>query len=60
MLDALAAGSHRADSMSIELLQGLLYEWADIALRTLVFCKREIHDFEGWVRAACDACCACG
>ncbi len=44
----LAAGSRGSDAQSRGKLDALLYEWADIALRTLVFAKRELPDFESW------------
>ena len=42
MLELLAEGSRGSDPASLEALDKLLYEWADIALRTLVFAKREV------------------
>ena len=48
MWSLLAAGSRGSDEASYEHLDKLLYEWADIALRTLVFAKREVADFDGW------------
>ena len=45
VLDPKAAGS---DASHMAALDSLLYEWADIALRTLVFAKRELGDFERW------------
>ena len=44
----LELGSRGSDEASMQKLDALLYEWADIALRTLVFAKREIPDFEEW------------
>ena len=44
----LAQGSQGSDPESRAALDALLYEWADIALRTLVFVKRELPDFEAW------------
>ena len=48
MWSLLAAGSRGSDEASYECLDKLLYDWADIALRTLVFAKREVADFDGW------------
>ena len=48
MWSLLAPGSRGSDDASYERLDKLLYDWADIALRTLVFAKREVADFDGW------------
>ena len=37
-----------ADGANMQTLDQLLYAWADIALRTLVFAKRELPDFKRW------------
>ena len=47
----LEAGSRGSDAASREQLDALLYEWADIALRTLVFAKRELPNFGVWHEA---------
>ena len=44
----LLEGSRGADETSRKALDELLYQWADIALRTLVFAKRELPGFEKW------------
>jgi magnesium-transporting ATPase (P-type) len=44
----LEPGSRGSDEASMRTLDQLLYDWADIALRTLVFAKRELPDFESW------------
>ena len=46
----LAPGSVGSDINSRAQLDTLLCEWADIALRTLVFAKRELPDFEAGCR----------
>lgn len=48
MLSVLAANSRGSDGPSVTELQKLLCDWADIALRTLVFCKREVDHFDEW------------
>mmetsp|Transcript_11735 Transcript_11735/g.26427 ORF Transcript_11735/g.26427 Transcript_11735/m.26427 type:complete len:1004 (+) Transcript_11735:1-3012(+) len=48
MFELLAKGSRGSDEQSLRKFESLLNVWADIALRTLVFAKREIEDFESW------------
>ena len=49
MLTLLREGSKGTDPESRATLDALLYEWADIALRTLVFAKREVMGFDAWL-----------
>ena len=42
LLALLEPGSRGADAASMETLNTTLHDWADVALRTLVFAKREI------------------
>ena len=44
----LAPGSAGTDAASMEKLNDLLYEWADIALRTLVWGRRELTNYDDW------------
>ena len=55
--DVLAPGSRGADPTHMKALDDLLAEWANIALRTLVFAKREMPDFAAWKQKH-DAACA--
>ena len=41
-------GSSGSDAPSLAALYQLLGDWAEIALRTLVFAKRELADFDTW------------
>ena len=49
--DVLEPNSRGSDDASMEKLDVLLGEWADIALRTLVFAKKEMPNFDEWNRA---------
>ena len=53
----LAPKSRGSDAADMQVMDRLLYEWADIALRTLVFAKSVMADFDEW-RARYDAACA--
>ena len=46
MLTLLMPGSRGADAAALGALNKTLHEWADVALRTLVFAKREIGEAE--------------
>ena len=48
MLTLLAPGSFGTEGGEKKKLEGLLDEWADIALRTLVWAKRELPHFDEW------------
>ena len=48
LLGLLAPGSAQSDDASMEALDALLGEWADAALRTLVWARRELPQFEQW------------
>lgn len=48
LLDMLAPGSNGSQSGELEQLDGLLHEWASIALRTLVWGKRELPNYAAW------------
>ena len=51
----LAPKSRGSDAADMQVMDRLLYEWADIALRTLVFAKREMPDFGVEARVRCRA-----
>ena len=48
LLTLLAEGSPGSSGAAFEKLNALLYDWADVALRTLVFGKRELRQFGAW------------
>ena len=48
LLELLAAGSPQSDDASMMALDAVLGEWADAALRTLVWARRELPTFEEW------------
>eukprot|EP00965_Chrysotila_dentata_P058636 1945793-Pleurochrysis_carterae.AAC.1 len=48
MLTLLQPGSEGADPEKLNSLEALLSEWAEIALRTLVWAKKEVSNYDAW------------
>ena len=48
IFELLAKGSKGSSGDEMKKLESILAEWAEIALRTLVFAGREMNDFDAW------------